>query len=151
MIPQGIKEKIFALYLGQKMDSSLSGTVINGAWIQRLQEGELDASILVKPLSQITDEDAIYIGKLYDSKKKPLLKRSKEGDKVCIKWYGEKDVITIVDNFWECEFWNGLYYDDEEHQLLSIEYIDYLRSKGYALPAYGYSVEELVKEGIFNL
>lgn len=31
------------------------------------------------------------------------------------------------------------------------EVIDFLRSRGYALPAYGHSVDELINEGIFKL
>ena len=83
-----------------------------------------DFFLEVKPFYQITDEYAIELAKLSglsDDEMQELM-----DDKT--------DWITSINL--------------NELPLISA---DFLRSKGYALPAYGYSVEQLVEEGVFKL
>lgn len=55
------KERVFALYWNCLIDTSINGTPITSRWMAALEKDELDASIIVTPLSQITDEDARVI------------------------------------------------------------------------------------------
>ena len=97
------KAKFFAQYWGQKIVRMLRSdglTIVNGRNLDR----NISVSCLeLKPLSQISDEDAITL-KLFINKKK-------------LDW---NDELTQIE-------------------------ADYLRSKGYALPYNGISVETLIE------
>jgi len=121
-ITEELKVKIFALYWGQKIDISMKGTPISAEWIEKLEDGELEASIILKPITQINDEDAEEVSKIiFDN-----ITEFDTGEPVKIS---PKDIQ-----------------EDEVLAYASYETVDYLRSRGYALSAYGYSVSELVKQ-----
>lgn len=90
--------------------------------------------LLAKPLSQITDEDAIEVSLIHGGDKK-----SYTNDEL-IK--GGK--IILKSSFTP----NG--FSDSPMSFI-IETIDYLRSKGYALPYMGLTVEQMVKAGWMQL
>ncbi|MFC7347296.1 hypothetical protein ACFQO9_11265 [Chryseobacterium zhengzhouense] len=128
------KEKFFAQYWrlpimakvvrGNK-NKIITKNVICSIWtITEIFESYLE----LKPLTSITDDDAVIISKI-------------ENDK-----YTEDHLIrgrVLIRTFNE--------YSDCTHSLKNtnqlIEMIDYLRSKGYALPWMGISVEQLNKYG----
>lgn len=119
------KEKFFTQYWGQKVitNDNLSSigvaTYVNGTSI-------ILEYLLLKPLSSITDEDAIEVARIagytnvvYDMRKKKSLIRM------------VKDAIS--------------------NHILTYKIVDYLRSKGYALPWMGLSVEEMIDAGWIKL
>lgn len=126
-----IKAKIFALYWGQEImvwfytggekAKSLCKVAGNHMKSYYIERGCLE----VKPLSSITDEDAITLPNGYHKTRKEL-----------IDYYCEYDDATAIRRFFA--------------DLKPVDY-DHLRSLGYALPAFGYSVDELVEAGVFKL
>lgn len=117
------KAKFFAQYWGQnvlKVPQFLEGflqgycTVRIGSdsrWNVWVEKGFLE----LKPLSQITDEDAIEVAKIHlgwsDS---------------CTNWKQDDRLVYAADN---------------------PEVVDFLRSKGYAVPFLGISVEQQMEWG----
>ncbi len=99
--------------------------------VGQLQVSVKYCSIEVKPLGGISDEDAEKIGS--------MLNRHYSGEKAIR--IGKKFIHQYVENRMEALF--------ELYQV--IEIIDYLRSRGYALPWGEYSVDQLVEAGIFKL
>ena len=137
------KEKFFALYWGQDIlkiplivgspQRFLTSVVISHSeWIDRVNVGHLE----LKPLSQITDEDAIEVADI-------LKVKSDEQIKIIL---GEKhNRIDAVKRIINSE--NGTGVSTKRF----IEAIDFLRSKGYALPWMGISVEEQIEFGWVKL
>lgn len=128
-ISKETKVKIEALYYGQKI-LLLSGIPDNLYTVRAT--GRQGQSLLVTPLSLISDEDA---REAYN-----MLRMSADFD--CITAHDLKESI-VAGGFMEI-----LMRDDYGN---IIEIIDFLRSKGYALPCMGYTVEQLVEAGIFTL
>lgn len=131
----GNKAKFFAQYWGQKL---LAVTVNEDELCQKIGNSYMGkyhvemCHIKLKPLSSITDEELIIVSAI-------------EGDK-----YTEDHIIrgrTIIKTFAE--------YSDCTDSLKNtnqlIQLIDYLRSKGYALPYMGLSVEKLQEYGWIKL
>lgn len=124
-----IKARVFALYWGQKIakaevsDGDDRMSKIGGIYsIQHF--AERGWFVQVKSLSSITDEDAIEVAKIEDNFEDPLRR-------------GKALIRDFNHILWHQERWS--------------EITDYLRSKGYALPAYGFNVDELVEAGVFKL
>lgn len=92
-----------------------------------------DFSVLVKPLDNISDSDAIEITKMIDCFR---------GD--APYQYNINYGRRIVSEMWGFNR-HGLY----GRHLLQVT--DYLREKGYALPYKNWSVEQLVEAGIYKL
>ncbi len=78
----------------------------------------------LKNLSDITDEQAIEVEKIL-------------GHKVFVG-------IKFIERFIADAFFDNPF-------SICIAVIDYLRSKGYALPAFGYTVDQLIEENIFKI
>lgn len=128
------KAKFFALYWGQEILND--GIEIGG----NVGDCEEEMFLLLKPLSSISDEDAIETAKLDSS----------------INWnYGTFGVwkntfgSTVVSNG------KGLI-QKYGQTIIDISFLtpvqfDYLRLKGYALPWMGLSVEEMVDAGWIKL
>lgn len=123
------KAKFFALYWGQNILSN--GIEIGG------NVGDCDENLflLLKPLSSITDEDAIVIGRLH----------------------GHQD---NEDNNWGDDYLLGVgkrvafHFPDFRTPVCvsdTLDMIDYLRSKGYALPWKGLAVKYMVQDGWIKL
>lgn len=123
------KVKFFALYWAQKVfvNPLLGDEPVRNTYLFTEDEPE-DISyeyLQLKPLSSISDEDAIELG--YSTCDDPLNSN-----------YGMSA--------------SGCFFDDwtqREEMLMSDS--DYLRSKGYALPWMGLSVEEMVEAGWIKL
>jgi hypothetical protein len=147
MIPQGVKERIFALYWRQPIaqDSKYEESPlceVNQPFIGCCNFYHL----VLKPLSSITDEDAIEYLK-FSKQWEPdfelyRIRRDYGINSPDIKvrrLYREKELKINEDGYW---YWN--YFPD-------LKYCDFFRSKGYALPYMNYSIDELVNEGVFKI
>lgn len=139
-ITQQDRERIFALYWDQKVVKGTLNALFNTSYalgspfMKHLAGNYI---LEVTPLQDITDEHAIECAKLnpsfhqtgeYTVYRNPLLQpvvSSGEGYKY------EKVII--------------------EKDQLNPAQVDYLRSKGYALPYLNYTVDQLIKEGVFKL
>lgn len=115
-----LKQKVFALYWGQRILSDVNNSGINQLYpieasnMYRIEESCLE----VTPLHLITDEHAIEVD-----------------------FPSASSLIRCLDS----------YGDEFNDIILKHSHIDFLRSNGYALPAFGHLVEELVTMGIFKL
>lgn len=151
MITNKIKSKIFALYIGAKIELCQSRFIEDSEdrvftlfgvtkddWfmveetkvVYYLKDTNND-SLLLTPLSNMTNEDAIKCAELGG--------------------FINFSNIEITDRgFWVR--WDEIKKNKFIHYIdLLLPQIDFLRSKGYALPYMDYSVEDLVKEGIYTL
>lgn len=153
------REKFFALYYGQEVwlrkDNQLF--IMDGESI----ETPYGIGILLKPLSSITDEDAVEMARI------ALYHPTIEGFCNDDVWIGEGDLDNIGNHSLEVGMrcWEGtltindqtgivkLSDEDKDEQFVfnTSKLVDYLRSKGYALPWMGLSVEEMVEAGWIKL
>lgn len=121
------KAKFFAQYWGQKVQKYLERKdiwKINEGFHARIHESYLELT----PLSEITDEHAIDVADIL------------EGFGV---WVGAVEYINVGIKYIEgCE--NHM---SGAHSKI----VDYLRSKGYALPWLNYSVEKQIELGWIKL
>ena len=122
------KSKFFAQYWGQDVlcrvifGKNKNEIIMHNTPCSNLKLGEIiDSYLELKPLSRISDEDAIEISKEYPA-------------------FGSNIRNSVKELFQE--------FDDLE---LSIKTGDYLRSKGYALSYMYLSVEDLVEYGWVKL
>lgn len=107
------KSKFFAQYFGQKVLLHESDMDDIQLFLNNEMGGDIKNWLLyLKPISQITDEDAVVLG--YTDSKSAITKH--------LKMIGKETSDA-----------------------------DYLRSKGYALPWMGLSVEDLVEYGWVKL
>lgn len=139
------KAAFFAHYYGQGVMLSQYSAIINNspldpAWAIRASTLEkwptVDNSILLlKPLSQITDEDAIEVAKIC-SHYFPI--NEDVECEVFINSFGRKVVS-----------WGKSYKEKflVEHAKDTAQGADFLRSKGYLLPWRDLSVEEIISYG----
>lgn len=84
----------------------------------------LNAKLILTPLSKITDEHALYIGKIWYSEEKSL---SVEKAKSLVNSWNNYEVLSLSD--WASSI------------------IDYLRLNGYAVPYLQCSVDTLISYG----
>lgn len=130
------KAKFFAQYWGQKVMRRANEFLLHNTY--EVNGGNLDrnASILVlllKPLSAISDEHAIEVANIFD------LDEDKRKATDLAEWIEALFTETA-----------GYYIDGYTGNQL-LEAIDYLRSKGYALPYLGLSVEQQIEYGWIRL
>lgn len=158
------KQKLFAQYWGQTVfNNGLTGD--NAGWFftgSNHDEIETCDFMVLKPLSSISDEDAIEVIKTCEGfidEDMEFLDRT--GD--CIaspkKWRqvfyvnggGTKEERTvIVANFSDSKDGVSIY-NGNEYWRCHIKALDYLRSKGYALPYMGLTVEKQIEYGWVKL
>ncbi len=124
----GNREKFNALYWMQEVGATYSdkGLKVDGDYLEYLE---------LKPLSQITDEDAVEVAKKYHHYNETAL-----SDR-----YGALELLVIDGK--EIISGKDVPYGLFQHS----ECIDYLRSKSYALPFNGLSIEDLIKYGWIRL
>lgn len=154
------KVKFFAQYWGQKVfvNPILTPKPVSNTYIFEYPEPEdIEQEYLeLKPLSSITDEDAYQVARIVS----PMLfeGNGENGghfiDKSEPLWHSikhEKKVMMVDIDFDGYVF---EYRDDEEgytRPSYSLAGSDYLRSKGYAMPYMGLSVEKLQEYGWIKL
>lgn len=136
-ITREIKKQIFALYWSQKVlhipDDEVeymeaTPLTINDSFMGLNKSIDL-GYLLLNPLSSITDEDAIEVA-IICGRANTSVGYAKE----FITSYFEKNVATTT-------IYNYQYFKS----------IDFLRSKGYALPYLNLSVDDLVQAAVFKL
>lgn len=130
-IPIEVLERIFALYWGQLVHCS---AFIGERWVGKAGKNEIEEGDFLEltPLSLISDEDLAFIGFKFP--------KGKEG--ITVHFYP---------NSYDCHWRSYRYGHLLNDGYLSLKDFDYLRSRSYALPAFGYTVEQLVAAKIFTL
>ncbi|MDV3536821.1 hypothetical protein CMU91_14980 [Elizabethkingia anophelis] len=131
------KAKFFALYYGQEVkrsylpeQTSLQVIDRDVFWIGHLI---INGYLELKSIEDITDEDAYFIGALFGWEEV-----TSNRDTIIYNGRQIKDYINYHPNS-HCDI-------QKYYQLL-----DYFRSKGYALPWMGLSVEKLIEYGWVKL
>ena len=121
------KKKFFALYFGQKVAKGIFLAEVDSDIIHRQHRYHL----LLKPLSAITDEDAIACNSLHNA------------------LIGYDDTMDFATPIEMAKHWlsNG----GEKDMVNTRATVDYLRSHGYALPFQDLSVDDLVVYGWIKL
>lgn len=158
-----IKEKIFALYWGQEVSKH---TELNGeaqkVGLDNFREAEW-RYLELKPLSSITDEDAAIIAMLLVQWPDSMVKLTAKDVEVRSRRDGDHNWDIVVIEFSGTNKWCIKYRHNDfmgwrdsngrcESTLFNHSQVtDFLRSRGYALPAFGFTVEELVQAGIFKI
>lgn len=171
------KAKFFALYVLQGV--FVNGLNIKG-WLTTLDlhyisQGSIDGHLELKPLSSISDEDFLIVAQiLVTYLNEPLFKLSRgysEGiidipeDVICLKCSSLIEIegfqkylpmVLIQIDTEENDIITGRFENDgkqllDDHSDNILNAYDYLRSRGYALPWMGLSVEELVNRGWVKL
>lgn len=130
-ITQEIREKIKALYYGQNV---LRYKPTYGSYKIRECKPPFTGHLYLKALSDITDEDAIEVFKIQEYRDRKFKDISFDDDKgtLCVCIETDEDEYGVF----EAVYSNG---------------VDYLRSKGYALPAHGFTVQELIDAGVYKI
>lgn len=125
------KEKFFTQYWGQELAFiSDEEFIVDHNFIYRQQFTPDISYLQLTPLSKITDKDAIKVARI-------------------IGFGGESDHAINCGKH-VCKH----LFDFESNQIFvkkGLRLFDYLRSKGYALPYNGLSVEELINRGWIKL
>lgn len=181
-----IKAKVFALYLGkqvlvledgEKKKPFLVGINTTGEILplrceyvnSKINYDFHEATLLLKPLSKITDDDAIEISKLMDCPMREIV-RDANGNFlfICEKLSTTKTTSGSLKGFYEPAFLSSyidllesgsLVWDDgsggdgvnSNSTEVSLQCYQFLQSKGYALAYMQYSVADLVNAGIYKL
>lgn len=145
------KVKFYSQYFGQNLWFKKDwenydpdeGIIINGEFLDTIDENDC---IFLKSLQEITDEDAIELGKLCLKNDNIIINNTAnniwiESSKSYIQIDKYKQNVIICDILSEVEA------DFNTYLLVA----DYLRSKGYALPWMDLSVDDLVEYGWIKL
>ena len=148
------KARFFAQYFSQNV-LYFSSDFLRKIDNLTLDSIENDDFLELKPLSQISDDDAINVAKLVS----PMLfeGRGKNGghyiDKSETWWYSVKHngKTLMVDIDLDGYVFEYDEVDEYKRPSRSLIGTDYLRSKGYALPYMDLSVEDLVEYGWIKL
>lgn len=142
------KAKFFALYFGQKVlyDPSYAVVAYDQTGIFTVSDCTFDGvyiephvSLILKPLSQITDEDAIEVAKLIENNHQGIIDDTHR--KGLIHW-GKVYAVQLMRS--DTVRFNMRVYN-------CIALVDYLRSKGYALSWNGLTVEQMVESNWIKL
>lgn len=156
-ITQEIKEKIFALYWGQDVFFHPEEWLTTmRSIVEGLQDGTFEGDmskchLILKSLSSISDEDAIECCLMnwevnHSTIKIQKIKRYDKEIIIDFAFIHEDSRLNLEDGYHYTE--TGMGFTEKG---LTLKQTDFLRSKGYALPAYDFSVDELVSSGIFKL
>lgn len=170
------KIKFFGQYLGSQIYSEYSEKEMTMKCVsEESVEEDPNAYLLLKPIISITDKDAIEIAKLvHERPKSDKFKIAKKYDKpfgIHVELLDEKinciyhisinaeGNINANQHFLKTDTDNAISYkhnigETEYSQRSPIAYIaivDFLRSKGYAIPWMGLSVAKLVEYGWLKL
>jgi len=127
------QKKFNALYWGQPVGETWVAIGYKDTKVCQAQDG---FRLRLKSVNDISDEDAIEIAKMYS------LNINKNEYSVYKNDFGK----TFVS--WGETYLEKLLIDDV---LTKSESVDYLRSKGYALPYLGLSVQDLINAGWVKL
>lgn len=137
------KAKFFAQYLGQKVLIDSYGTpfVLTASHLKDTNEGAMRFFLRLKDPSQITDEDAKELALFYFREDPPMWDESqyiKAGKKISSDFTSK----NYISKSWKD--WKNL-------RERTDEVFSFLRSKDYALPSMGTSVEQQIEWGWVSL
>jgi len=154
------RAKFFAQYWGQNIfhwkypEYSTHENVIDKVSAATVEYANC-GSLLLKPLSSISDEDAIEVAKIACPELFHTRKSGHYVDRSQIDWisvkhdYNYKSVDIDIDGYvLVCDESDGSLYERNPNM---VHAIDYLRSKGYALPWMGLTAQEMVEAGWIKL
>ena len=138
------KAKFFAQYWGQHL-------IIMGSFLRRIDHVTLcnienDDILQLKPLSKISDEDAIEVAKILHEVEGNFEIVYNADDLTSVSAFGRPCYSDTIDIFW-----NGNLRYDIASSIQILNAYDYLHSKGYALPWMDLSVEDLIEYGWIKL
>jgi len=152
------KARFFAQYYGQKIYNRIGwpGLLVNAPVIGLEEQFKLYQSpenthpdaektktyLLLKPLSSITDEDAIEVSNVYKSNVRGYSTIGAAG-------VPREEFVRAGLEF--CKRLDGNYWNNFANIYNMLAAFDLLRSKGYALPFMGLSVDEMVQAGWIKL
>lgn len=134
------KAIFFARYFGQKVLHIKNSPIPFGLNSLKFSDVSEKDYLGLKPLSEITDQQMLEIG---------VMLRGKPFEEVPTKEQ-ISEVKSSMEGFVFANL-NGLVFSDNLKISNLINLFDYLRSKGYALPFMGLSVEQLVDYGWVKL
>ena len=141
------KAKFFAQYWGQKVfketkfhNSPLCN--INSTFIDSAKDWHLE----LKPLSNISDEDAIEVAKILHEVEGNFEIVYNADDLTSVSAFGRLCYSDTIDIFW-----NGNLRYDIASSIQILNAYDYLHSKGYALPWMNLEVQDLIDYGWVTL
>lgn len=150
------KAALFAVYISAEpvCQTSNSDGILNWAnYHLNIDHGFEKRWLLLKPLSSITNEHAEELTKISICRNPLSITIKREEDYFCnIEIVNTSDhstwslVLSDVDMYFKC----GNSRSENDSSLILAVY-DYLRSKGYALPYMGLSVEKQIKYGWIKL
>ena len=147
-----IKEKIFALYWGQKIaivewpatNSELDKTTVADTCFPYIKH------LLLTSLSNISDEDAIEVARILYPSVGDWQVPYRQGDDVWMTANDDSEIeFVITDGLFEA---HGFILADEFKRVLAA--IDYLRNgtkTPYALPAFNLSAQQQIDQGIIKI
>lgn len=146
------KPQFFGLYHGQRVMKIDDSESIYTVEMIKFPMSE-SSYLLLKPLSSITDEDAIEVAKM--AWKGSVKDTIRKANRIIVRMPdkvnpNQKFIISIWfdsgnTTVWE---WNTEKYTRTFNQCAIV---DFLRSKCYAMPFKNYSVDDLIKEGLIKL
>ena len=156
-----LKAKFFAQYWGQKVFKYEMLDKLRSKFLS-LDDDHLsdDDYLILKPLSSISDEDAIEVAKISDvvPDEGLLVERRSRGSVFVYCKYNDTAhtnkpenlfVIPANDLAFYCYSDSGKIYNVDAERALDM--FDLLRSKSYAIPFMGISVEEMIEAGWIKL
>lgn len=134
------RQSIFALYLNQPIAHHNDLIRIDGCtpldiFGTHSEEFIERYSLFVNTLSHITEQDCIEI------------------QSISSKWHDANplDLLDVPEWLDEIMTGNCATYADYVSGEQIIEIVDYLRSKSYTLPAFGFTVDDLIAAGVFKI
>lgn len=157
------KARFFALYWGQEVlqDYGRKGNV-NTYTIEYLDGDRSNQWIILKPLSKISDEDAVEVAKImaasssvyfaYEKTEWGVDRKNATGRQVWVYEKNKSNNNSIAVCY--INFSGSVYFNTENGVRLftdDLSVYDYLRSRGYALPWMGISVEKQIEAGWVKL
>lgn len=154
------KAKFISLYWGQRvLMTPLDNVTMRSKVCGAIEDYVRNSYLELTPLFQITDEDAIVVGKMlsYYSDEINIERRENEIWMICDEYI--KVIIGVIKFGILAKSIDGepsevnTHYNKDivfyENEMVGV--IDYLRSKGYALPWMGLSVEQQIEFGWIKL
>lgn len=144
------KERFFALYWSQDVLCSEmygdGGTIYS---VTMKTDSVKDKWLLLKPLSKISDEDAVEVAKIVFPRINDWKFADRQQGDVWIDDNEDQDLgIVFTEGLFEI---NGYEFNIADEFERIIKATDYLRSSSYALPWMGISVEEQMQHGWIKL
>lgn len=149
-ITDKIKAKVFAQYLGQQVETKHNFEdkgIVSPALLDLILEGALTlegwwegAKLILKPLTEITDEEAVEMARLFNGIEGPI-KINRPTD------INNPDIHFVVQVYNEKPFKDWCF-PKTWSDARGVMFYQYLQSKGYDLPNYYLGEKTLLEAGL---